>query len=91
MEVKNIVELLKKVLDLSLKEGNHRISLWDGWDLIMEETDEAPHLYEIPEKIVHGVFFTRISNVVHNFGENIVVSFKEGLAKKIYITPQVAQ
>lgn len=91
MEVKNIVELLRVVLELSLREGTHRVSLWDGWDLVIEETDEVPHLYEVPEKVLRGEFFYKVSNVVHNFGKNLIISFKEGVTKKIYITPQVAQ
>lgn len=91
MQVKNIVELLRAVLELSLREGTHRVSLWDGWDMVIEETGEVPHIYEIPEKILRGDFFNKVSNVAHNFGKNLVVSFKEGVTKKIYITPQVAQ
>ncbi len=91
MQVKNIVELLRAVLELSLREGTHRVSLWDGWDMIIEDTDEVPHLYEIPEKVLRGEFFHKVTSVANNLGKNIIVSFKEGLSKKIYLTPQVAQ
>lgn len=91
MHAKNLVELVEIVIKLSLEEGTYRISLWDDWDMVIEETDEVPHLYEIPEKILHGDLFHKISTVVHNFGKNVVVSFKEGLNKKIYLTPQIAQ
>lgn len=77
--------------DLITSEENHKVCLWDEWSLSVEKTDQVPHIEELPEKILHGDFFHKISEVVYNFGKEVVVSFKYGITKKIYLIPQIAQ
>ncbi len=89
----NLIEFLKMLIPhIESDQQRSEIHIWDnGWKIVVEKTDNVPHLCEAPDNLLEGEFFHRASRIVHNLGETLVVSFKQGVTKKIYLAPQNAQ
>lgn len=89
---KNLIEFLKMLIPhIESDQQRSEIHLWDGWKVVIEETDSVPHLDEVPDNLLNGDFFHKASKIAHNLGETLIVSFKQGVTKKIYLAPQNAQ